>query len=304
MPHINPQRIRPEDHSWLLEVNREQKYSEKVCVYCSSEKRDVRHHHFSTTKQRLFMLKHSKSGSMCPICQKVEPQVCEESVRRVIVSDSTMFGIWDQQELPNISQHMDLECIVDARIRHLTRAIRKNLLDSHDCLQIIVVGGLKNVEDGQTAREILEEFKVMEDLMEEYKKKSSFTSHSYLSFSTLPLAPKYCSFGVPKNALILAEWVPGPSFKNLYPVIKDVNEALKAINEKNGLSWMNLHLQGMKILKSGPQHKYDTKPGVPKVWRENAVFEKLHFTMTNKLKLVKYMQSTFAANENKNGNNN
>ena len=75
-----------------------------MCVYCSSEKRDVRHHHFSTTKQRLFMLKHSKSGSMCPICQKVEPQVCEESVRRVVVSDSTMFGIWDQQERPNISQ--------------------------------------------------------------------------------------------------------------------------------------------------------------------------------------------------------
>ena len=61
---------------------------------------------------------------------------------------------------------------------------------------------------------------------------------------------------------------------------------------------------GMKILKSGPQHKYDTRPGVLKVWRENAVFEKQHFTMANKLKLVKYMQNTFAANENKNGNNN
>ena len=299
VPHINPQRIRPEDHSWLLEVNREQKYSDKVCVYCSSEKREIKHHHFSTTKQRQFMLKHSKAGSMCPICQKVEPEVTEKTVRRVIVSDSTMFGIWNQQELPNISQHMDLECIVDARIRHLTRAIRKNLLESRDCLHIIVIGGLKNVEDGQTAKEILEEFSQMESLMEVYKRMSSFTSNSYISFSTIPLAPKYCSFGVPKDAPGLADWVPGPTFKNFYPVIKEVNEALKAVNEKNGLSWLNLHLQGMKILKSGPQHKYDTRPGVLKVWRENAVFEKQHFTMANKLKLVKYMQNTFAANENK-----
>ena len=27
--YVNPMRIRPEDHSWLLEVNREQKYSDK-----------------------------------------------------------------------------------------------------------------------------------------------------------------------------------------------------------------------------------------------------------------------------------
>ena len=298
-PYINPQRIRPDDHSWLLEVNREQKYSNTVCVYCSSDRREVKHHHFSTSKQRQFKLKHSKTGYMCPICQKVESSTQESVIRRVILSDSNLFGIWDQQALPSISSHMDLECIVDGRIRHLSRALRNNLMDSTDCLEVIVIGGISNVGDGQTSDEILEEFRDMEELMKEYKKKSSFSSKSYLSFATLSLPPKYCSFGVPRNVPELAEWVPGPTFRDHYNIIKEVNEAIKGMNERNGLSWLNLHLQGMKILKTGPQHKYDTRPGASKVWRESAVFEKLHFTMANKLKIVQYLQKTFATNGKK-----
>ena len=76
---------------------------------------------------------------------------------------------------------------------------------------------------------------------------------------------------------------------------------MKSINEKNNISWLNIHLQGMKILKSGVQHKYDTRPGGAKVWRENLVFDKLHFTMNNKLKLIKYMQNTFSVKESKSG---
>ena len=295
-PVVNPNRIKADDHSWLLEVNREQRYADKACVYCSSERRAVKHHHFSTTQQRNFMLKHSKTGSMCPICQVVEPPVQEATTRKVIVSDSTLFGVWDQQSLPKISQHMDIECIVDGRIRHLTRAIRKNLLDSEDSLQIILVAGISNVGDGQSAQEIIDELKEMEDLVNEYEKRSSSTLKSYVSFSTLQLPPKYCSFLVPKNVPELVDWIPKHSFRNHYPIIKDVNEAIKAMNEKNGLSWLNLHLQGMKMLKTGPQHKYDTRAGTTKVWRENSVFEKLHFTMSNKLKLIQYMQNTFAAN--------
>ena len=196
---------------------------------------------------------------------------------------------------------MDIECIVDARIRHLSRALRKNILDSENSLQIIVVGGIANVGDGQTAREIMKEFKEMEDLVVEYRKRSSITAGSWISFSTLPLPPKYCTFNVPKNVPELANWVPEPSFKNYYPIIKEVNEALKAMNERNSLSWLNIHLQGMKILKSGPQHKYDTRPESLKVWRETNVFDKLHFTMANKLKLITYMQKTFTVNEQKHG---
>ena len=68
------------------------------------------------------------------------------------------------------------------------------------------------------------------------------------------------------------------------------------MNEAEQLSWINLHMQGVKILKSGPQHKYDTKPGGKLIWREREVFRKLHFTMENKLKIIVYLQNTFKNN--------
>ena len=96
--------------------------------------------------------------------------------------------------------------------------------------------------------------------------------------------------------MALAEWKPGPGFKNRYKDIKKVNLAIKEMNEEDKVSWLNLHMQGVKILKSGPQHKYDTRPGATSVWREKEVAKKLHFTMENKLKIVQYLQKTFQNN--------
>ena len=53
------------------------------------------------------------------------------------------------------------------------------------------------------------------------------------------------------------------------------------------------------MLKNGPQHKFDSRPGASRIWRESGVFEKMHFTMENKLKIVQYLQNTFASNERK-----
>ena len=61
-------------------------------------------------------------------------------------------------------------------------------------------------------------------------------------------------------------------------------------------SWLNLHMQGIEMFKSGPQHKYDTRPGATPVWREKEVAKKLHFTMENKLKIIQYLQKTFQNN--------
>ena len=56
---------------------------------------------------------------------------------------------------------------------------------------------------------------------------------------------------------------------------------------------------GIKMLKLGPQHKYDTRQGAVHAWRERQVFKMLHFNMTNKLKLMKYLQNMFKSNTNK-----
>ena len=68
------------------------------------------------------------------------------------------------------------------------------------------------------------------------------------------------------------------------------------MNVEDKLAYFNLHLQGIRMLKGGPQHKFDTRPGASKIWREDDVFKKLHFTSLNKLKIVRYLQNTFKNN--------
>ena len=66
---------------------------------------------------------------VCPVCQRIEPAVDKSiKVQRVILSDSTLYGVWDNPELPKIASHFDIECIVGGRVRDLTLALQKNLL--------------------------------------------------------------------------------------------------------------------------------------------------------------------------------
>ena len=63
---------------------------------------------------------------------------------------------------------------------------------------------------------------------------------------------------------------------------------IKELNEKDNLQYVGLHLLGMKFFKSdtNKQHKFDTREGVPQIWREKEVFLKLHFTAQIKAKVV------------------
>ena len=299
-PHINPQVFTSRDMPRLQEENRETKYRDKACSYCSTRNYQIKHHHFSTARQRSFAIGWVSGEYMCPVCQKLEPPVQPDSVtKRVILSDSTLYGVWDQPSLPSITDHMDIECIVGGRVRHLTRALEMNLLYNKHRLEIVVICGINNIGDGQKADSIAEEYEHLKRVVAEHSKQNQHRPASSVSISTLMLPPKYCSFKVPENAPDLSEWKPAPDFQDRYDEIRKLNITIKELNQQDGLSWLNLHLQGIKMLKSGPQHKYDTRQGAVQVWRERQVFKKIHFTMANKLKLMKYLQNTFKSNANK-----
>ena len=57
----------------------------------------------------------------------------------------------------------------------------------------------------------------------------------------------------------LAEWKPPPNFIDRYDTIKQVNEAVKQINLDEGINYLNIHMHGVKMLRNGPQHKFDTR---------------------------------------------
>ena len=297
--HINPAvfQFQSGDIARLSEETREAEYRDKPCSYCSSTSTVVRHHHFSTMEQRAFARKWTKGDFMCPVCQKLEPtiQSCN-TTKKLVLTDSTLYGVWNNPIMPKKSEHLEFECIVGARVKDLTRALVKNVLKYSNRLEIIVIAGINNVGKNDDARSTMDEFREMKEVVKEHSRKHNHDPPSYLAISTLILPPKFCSFSVPVNVPELADWVPRPGFKDRYKTIKEINLGIKAMNEEEQLSWLNLHMQGVKILKSGPQHKYDTKPGSKAIWREKEVFRKLHFTMENKMKIVVYMQKTFKNN--------
>ena len=115
----------------MTQETSEARHRDKVCAYCTTYNKEVRHHHFSTEKLREFALCWTKGPFMCPVCQKQEPtSLPKTTTKRVILADSTIYGVWDQPDLPKIlSEHVDIECIVGARVSDLTRAMMKIWLD-------------------------------------------------------------------------------------------------------------------------------------------------------------------------------
>ena len=118
-----------------------------MCTYCTTVRKEVRHHHFSTEKLREFALKWTEGSFLCPVCQEQEPtSLPVTTTKRVILSDSTIYGVWDQPQLPKIlKEHIDIECIVGARVSDLTRGMMKILLDHPNRLEIVVIAGINNI---------------------------------------------------------------------------------------------------------------------------------------------------------------
>ena len=177
------------------------------------------------------------------------------------------------------------------------RALRKITVIVNGRLEVIVVAGIRNVEQDDTVEEIMEQFMELKELVRCHSTYHCHTVPGYVSVSTLCLPPKLCALRLPESTEGLEEWVPKKDFVDRYPIIRKLNEEIKMMNLKDSISFLNIHMQGVKMLRSGPQHKFDTKPGSVSIWSEKEVFQKRHFTMENKLKLIMYLENTFKSNQ-------
>ena len=199
-PHINPKVFRSGDIPRVREETREGKYKDKLCTMCTSGRKPVHHHHFSTSHLRTFAMCWTEGDFMCPVCHKLEPPMQPKEVtKRVILTSSTLFGVWEQHSLPTITQHLEIECIVGGRVRDLTRALKKNLLFLSNRVEIVVVAGINNIGDGQQPNSIVQEMKEMKEVVKQHSQENGHNPPSYVSFSTIILPPTFCSFAVPKD---------------------------------------------------------------------------------------------------------
>ena len=267
----------------MTEITEESVYRDKVCRLCSDSTHTVHHHHISSESVRVFAKQHMKKYLFsCIMCKQLE-SVVRPSTRKVILTSSTLYNIWSQNSFkPSI--HMEIESIVGARIRDLTRALMLLYLGNPERLELILVAGLNNVGDGQSVPDIMEEIEELKQAVVAHSTLYNHSIASVVSVSTVLYAPKFCSLDVPDS---FPEWKPPPGFKNRRTDIESLNEAIKASNLNSGVNYLKLHYEGIRIDRKSGKKLHKLNPDKP-VWREVEIRRRLHLTPEYKVK-VGYM---------------
>ena len=127
---------------------------------------------------------------MCPICKELESvTILATETRRVVMADSTFYGIWDHK-LPANTEHFDMDSIVGGKVKDMTRALLKNYLHLPNRLEILVFAGINNIGAGERAEEIIKDMKELKQVVEDHSKKWRHSPPSYVVFCTVILPPK------------------------------------------------------------------------------------------------------------------
>ena len=301
---VNPRVVNSAGRARLAEEIRENTYRDITCSMCSDMSQTIRHTHFSTSDIRRMMrydVGNKDKTYMCPVCKDMEPvTIPATDTRRIVLADSSLYGVWEK--MPPSQTHYDIDSIVGGRVKDMTRALRRNYLHLPNRLEIIVVAGINNIGAKDTAENIINDMKNLKKELKEHSDKWHHNPPSYVSFSTIMYAPKFCSLTVPPSPPEpwLAAWIPPPSFHNRYQVIKLVNDWIIESQRAEGMEMVRIDYTGIKRFKSGTkQHKFDNKQGATPVWREQEVFKKLHFTMDIKVKIMSHISTCFISNSEK-----
>ena len=148
--------------------------------------------------------------------------------------------------------------------RDLTRALMMQYLKYPERLEIILIAGLNNVGEGQSAPDILDELCELKETVKAHSMKHKHEEPSVVSIATVLYAPRFCALDIPKN---FPEWFPPAGF----------------INRRNTIECLNAPITAL--------HKHQP---VQPVWREFQVRRKLHLTPKYKVKVMGRVAKLFS----------
>ena len=216
----------------------EHRYSDRECELCSDQDHIVCHHHVSSQSVRKLAERFQSSYLFhCMMC-KTQESIIRPATRKLILTTSTLYNVWNSDlKLPI---HIDIESIVGGRIRDLTRALIMLYLIYPERLEIILIAGLNNVGDCQSAKEIMDELTELRLTVKAHTEMHSHAQPSTLSISTLMYVPKFCSLDLPANCP--AEWIPPVGFNNRRALVEEVNEGIKTMNLTVKVNYLKLHM--------------------------------------------------------------
>ena len=182
-----------------------------------------------------------------------------------------------------------MESIVGGRIRDMTRALIMLYLHHPERLEIILVAGLNNIGESQSADEIVDELKELKEAVQLHSETHSHNPPSVVSISTLMYTPKFCSLHVPDS---IVDWKPPLGFDNKKEVVEAANKAIMAMNKESSVNFLNLHYEGIRIDKKSGKKMHRHHTSTP-IWRESDVRRKLHLTTSFKVKIVQRAAKIF-----------
>ena len=107
--HINPLKFWPGDMTRVREDQKEARNRDTLCLLCSSDWRDVCHHHLSTQQRIDLSAQYRTLGTFnCPICKTEEPvELPNNMTRRLLLSSSTLLNVWENPNL-NVDTHFEM----------------------------------------------------------------------------------------------------------------------------------------------------------------------------------------------------
>ena len=275
---------------------------QKRCDICSDKNNPIYHHHFSSllTKGGNSTITDTyRQNHQTPVDQKKElTEQLPNITKRLILTSSTLYGVWYHPMPPN-TPHFDIESIVGGKIRDMTKVLSRNYLTSPNRLEIVVVAGINNIGSGETAEEIMIEAENLRQKLRAHSLEWQHCPPSYVSFCTVIVPPKFCSLNIPLYITDpdVAKWRPDGNFRNRYGEVKKLNKMIMESNMREGLNYVRLDRIGTMYNHLGKlQHIRDTHPGSRRIWKENEVFRKLHFTMQKKMEIIKHIPDCFNKN--------
>ena len=279
------------------EEQQENMYEDKECTLCSDETLTVNHTHMSSESIRVFSMEIGKTQHINLLSKKLVSNITP-GTRKILLTDETLYNIWSYMGLTLDDLQIEIESIVGGKFNNLTRALSQMFLNGVDRLEVIVIAGIHNIEQGQAPSEIRKEIIELRDAVAAHSELVGHNPRSMISFSTVHFPPKLCSLDVHSNQV---DWIPGPEFVNRRNEIEELNEMIKNINIENQVNYVKVHMEGIRIDRKRNVTKHKANPIKP-IWREPRTFEKFHFAPESKIKIANMAAKLFRGGLGNTGN--
>ena len=82
-----------------------------ICRWCGEEGCEVRHVHTSSEGNRGISLERGQNKVFCIMCKEEENNDLPPTTRKLLVSDSTIYDVWNKDDVKVENCHIDIEAI-------------------------------------------------------------------------------------------------------------------------------------------------------------------------------------------------